>query len=78
MRSGATRKRSSNIDSVRPTRLTRQCHAFRRERRSSVFRSMLILFHDIPNPKSCGSWAHQECSGSDDPAAYICAFCLDS
>lgn len=27
--------------------------------------------------RSCGSWAHQECSGFDDPAAYVCAFCLD-
>lgn len=27
--------------------------------------------------RSCGSWAHQECSGSEDPAAYICAFCLN-
>lgn len=27
--------------------------------------------------RSCGNWAHKECSGSDSPDSYICAFCLD-
>lgn len=27
--------------------------------------------------RSCGNWAHEECSGSDSPDSYICAFCLD-
>lgn len=27
--------------------------------------------------RSCGHWAHQECSGSDRPDSYVCAFCLD-
>lgn len=27
--------------------------------------------------RSCGNWAHKECSGSDSPDTYICAFCLD-
>lgn len=27
--------------------------------------------------RSCGSWAHKECSGSDHAASYICAFCLE-
>lgn len=28
--------------------------------------------------RSCGTWAHKECSGSDNPDSYICLFCLDS
>lgn len=27
--------------------------------------------------RSCGNWAHEECSGSDRPDSYFCAFCLD-
>ncbi|CAG9574808.1 unnamed protein product [Danaus chrysippus] len=27
--------------------------------------------------RSCGNWAHKECTGSDSPDTYICAFCLD-
>ncbi|CAH1972463.1 unnamed protein product [Acanthoscelides obtectus] len=27
--------------------------------------------------RSCGNWAHEECSGSDSPASYISTFCLD-
>lgn len=26
--------------------------------------------------RSCGNWAHKECSGSDRPD-FICAFCLN-
>ncbi|CAH2266884.1 jg506, partial [Pararge aegeria aegeria] len=27
--------------------------------------------------RSCGKWAHKQCSGSESPVDYICVFCLE-